>query len=135
MLESTFNKVADLWPGSFKRDSNTGVFLWSLQNFSEHLFWWTSVNDCFWRCSIKKLFFKTLQYWQDKSSFNNFFLKKVILVVDGAVKLTCCYIDQHFLSKKVWLAKWAVLSLRIIWGIFLVLKFFVFEQFSGNLEY
>ena len=30
-----------------KRDPNTGVFLWVLQNFSEHLFWRTSANDCF----------------------------------------------------------------------------------------
>ena len=27
-----------------KRDSNTGVFLWILQNFQEHLFWGISAN-------------------------------------------------------------------------------------------
>ena len=31
-----------------KRDSNTGVFLWILWNLSEHLFWRTSANSCFW---------------------------------------------------------------------------------------
>ena len=31
-----------------KRDSNIGVFLWILRNFSEQLFWRASVNDCFW---------------------------------------------------------------------------------------
>ena len=30
-----------------KRDSNTGVFLWNLQNFWEQLFWRTSTNDYF----------------------------------------------------------------------------------------
>ena len=31
-----------------KRESNTGYFLWILQNFQEHLFWRTSANGCFW---------------------------------------------------------------------------------------
>ena len=31
-----------------KRDSNTGVFLWNLQNFYERLFWRTFANDYFW---------------------------------------------------------------------------------------
>ena len=31
-----------------KRSSNTGVFLWILQNFWEHLFWRTSADGCFW---------------------------------------------------------------------------------------
>ena len=30
-----------------ERDSNTCVFLWNFANFSEHLFWKTSANDCF----------------------------------------------------------------------------------------
>ena len=42
MLESLFNKAAGLktWrPATLlKRDSNTGVFLWILRNFEEHLF-------------------------------------------------------------------------------------------------
>ena len=32
-----------------RRDSNTSVFLWNLQNCSEHLFWKTSANDCLWK--------------------------------------------------------------------------------------
>ena len=32
-----------------KTDSNTGVFLWNLQNFQEHLFWRTLENNCFWQ--------------------------------------------------------------------------------------
>ena len=44
-----FNKVADLWPVTFnKRDSGTSVFLWILQNFQDHLFCRTSLDDCFW---------------------------------------------------------------------------------------
>ena len=30
-----------------KKYSSAGVFLWTLQNFWEHLFWSTSANDCF----------------------------------------------------------------------------------------
>ena len=30
-----------------KRNSNTGVFLWHLQKFLEHLFWSISSKDCF----------------------------------------------------------------------------------------
>ena len=30
-----------------KRDSGTGVFLWILRNFQEHLFYWTPLDDCF----------------------------------------------------------------------------------------
>ena len=33
-----------------KRDSGTGVFLWILGNFSEHLFYRTPLCDCFWIC-------------------------------------------------------------------------------------
>ena len=37
-----FNKDAGLRPAFlFKRDSDTGVFLWILRNFQEHIFYWT----------------------------------------------------------------------------------------------
>ena len=40
-------KMQDFGPVTLlKRDSNTGVFLWILQNFQEHLSWKTSVNGC-----------------------------------------------------------------------------------------
>ena len=41
-----FNKVAgqQLY---LKRDPDTGVFLWILQNFQEHLFYRTPLDDCF----------------------------------------------------------------------------------------
>ena len=34
-----------------KRNSNTGVFLWILRNFEEHIFYRTSPGDCFWKHS------------------------------------------------------------------------------------
>ena len=37
-------------PALLKRDSNTGIFLWILQNFYEQLFYRTSA-DCFSTCS------------------------------------------------------------------------------------
>ena len=56
LLESFFNKVASRQPASFvKKDSNTRAFLLSLRNFYEHLFSRTSANNCFWRCSMKKV--------------------------------------------------------------------------------
>ena len=40
--------MEDFKPGYLlKRDPNTGVFLWTLRNFYEHLCWSTSANDCF----------------------------------------------------------------------------------------
>ena len=39
-----FSKVAE---SLLKRDSGTGVFLWILRNFREHLFYRTPPEDCF----------------------------------------------------------------------------------------
>ena len=44
-------------------------FPMNFAKLSEHLFWRTSANDCFWRYSIKKLFLKTLQYSHDSRMF------------------------------------------------------------------
>ena len=75
-----YYEVASLQPASFlKRDSNTSAFLWSLRNYFEHLFWRTSANDCLWRCSIKKLFLKTLLYLQDKHVNILWLLKTLVL--------------------------------------------------------
>ena len=42
------NKIADFRPATLlKRDSGTGVFLWILSNFYEHLFPRTPLDDCF----------------------------------------------------------------------------------------
>ena len=37
-----------------EKHSNTGVFLWNLPNFEEHLYW-TSVNDCLWKFLIPQV--------------------------------------------------------------------------------
>ena len=42
-----------------KRDFNTGVFCWILRKFKERLFWWTSVNDCFYVFPIRYLYVTT----------------------------------------------------------------------------
>ena len=42
-----FNKVTDLRPTTLlKKDSGTGVFMWILQIFLEHLFYRTRLDDC-----------------------------------------------------------------------------------------
>ena len=44
-----FNKVAGLGLQLYwKRDPGTGVFLWILWNFQEHLFYRTHLNGCLW---------------------------------------------------------------------------------------
>ena len=79
---SLFYGLAGLQPASFlKRDSNTSAFLWSLRNFSEHLFWRTSASDCFRRCSIKKLFLKFCNIHRTKVPSDMCYMKKVFLVV------------------------------------------------------
>ena len=48
---------------TLKSNSSTGVFLWILPNFKEHLFWKTSMNGCFWNL-MKKLFdHEILSFW------------------------------------------------------------------------
>ena len=64
-----FNKTADLRPATLlRKDSNTGTFLWILQNFSEQL-WVTSSNGCFcafWNIQI--FFFGKIKKWQLENS-------------------------------------------------------------------
>ena len=45
-----FNKVGgrDLQV-YLRRDSGAGIILWILGNFSEHLFYRTPLDDCFWK--------------------------------------------------------------------------------------
>ena len=47
MLESLFNK--EIWSNFVLTDPNTGIFLWTLQKFSDHLFWrtceWLLLSD------------------------------------------------------------------------------------------
>ena len=49
VLKLLFSKVIQSWRSAIllKGGSNTGVFLWILQNFSDHLFWRTSAKGCF----------------------------------------------------------------------------------------
>ena len=46
-----------------KSNSSTGVFLWILPNFKEHLFWKTSMIGCFW--NLMKVLFdhEILSFW------------------------------------------------------------------------
>ena len=53
MLEFLFNRAAGL-KGLLKRDFNTGVFLWNLQNFFEHLFLQKSFSCYF--CGLTDVF-------------------------------------------------------------------------------
>ena len=47
-----------------KSNSSTDVFLWTLPNFEEHLFWKTSANDCFW--NLMKVFFIMKYYHSER---------------------------------------------------------------------
>ena len=49
-----FNKIAGVQACNFvKKDFNTGVFLWILRNFPEHIFWKTLSNGCFSPFSLR----------------------------------------------------------------------------------
>ena len=68
-----FSKVKGLQACVFiKRDSNTGVFLWTLRNFKEHIFWRTSSNYCF---CISKI--QTRNYILPKNLIFNFRIHKI----------------------------------------------------------
>ena len=110
VLESLFNTVAGLQPASFlKRDSNmcfpvkyTKVLRTSiLKNICERL-----LLEMFYKKAVLKNF---AIFIGRKQLVIKCSVKKVFLVVDRAVKVTCFYIDQHLLYKKQ-LAKRAVLS-------------------------
>ena len=49
--------------------SNTGVFLWILQNFQEHLFWRRPGSSCFFD---ERLLLKTMFIWIHLNNFPNF---------------------------------------------------------------
>ena len=46
---------------------------------------------------MKKLFLKTLQYSHGECTSDKYSVKKIFLVVDRAVKVTCFYIDQNLM--------------------------------------
>ena len=51
-----------------KRHSGTGVFLWILRNFLDHLFYRTPLDDCFWK--LKR--FSNYEFKLNKISESNF---------------------------------------------------------------
>ena len=54
MLESLFDKVADLMPAILLKETTTRVFLWIFRNFQERLFYRTPPGDCF--CKLHHLY-------------------------------------------------------------------------------
>ena len=45
---SLFFKKLQFWRLLLRSDSNTGVFLWNLRNFSKHIFLQNTSGGCFW---------------------------------------------------------------------------------------
>ena len=64
VLESVLNKVWDLRPATLfkKTDSDTGVFLWNLWNFSEHLFYKNTSCGCFWTQKTVMMWYLNIGY-------------------------------------------------------------------------
>ena len=113
-LESLFNKVAGLKACNFfKGDSNTGVFLWNIRDFSEHIFWRTSVTNCF--CFFKTMTRQIPEQWRGsfmkkiRSSHQRCSIKKVVL--GNFTKFTGKHLCQSLFFNKV-----AGLSLRPQWN-------------------
>ena len=98
-------------PEGLHRYANAGVFLWNLRNFYEHLFWTTSVNDCFCRYCGKFLKFEGFTYNESRfySTWN--FTKKrphrgcfclnFAKIVSAAFERT--FLKEHFLVIASWL--------------------------------
>ena len=69
-----------------KRDSNAGVFLWILRNFSEHLLWRTFANGCFWKGGTDFLLMRfwsfTIEIWWEFLHFLSvdFFIRVLLLL-------------------------------------------------------
>ena len=59
-----------------KRQSNTGGFLWILQNLYKHLFWRAPANDSFWILLLVTAWVYTfltlnINYWDQVNSWKN----------------------------------------------------------------
>ena len=77
-IVSLFNKVAGQRSATLlKRDSHTGVFLWILQNFQEHLFHRAPPDDCL--IGIFSSWWVKFGYFHCLSkNGNNFLIKEAI---------------------------------------------------------
>ena len=96
-----------------KRDSNTGVFLWILRNFQEHLFYKTSANDFFWMESCSRFFHKrnsqwttSLKHFEVWESLDSFYSVYLSYLTKGVASSSCI---SPFARSVFW-------TLSNIWG-------------------
>ena len=103
-----------------KRDSGTGVFLWILQNFQEHLFYRTPLGDCLYIdyffsrkildypqiINSSKMNERTLNYtWPKLTKYFDIFFT----LAPGVGKYSPLQIWRIY--RKGWLNEWLVMSL------------------------
>ena len=75
-----------------KRDSKTGVFLWILQNFKEHIFWRTFANSCSF--FILKISFRDFLFFQKK-----LWMKMVVWFISKYTTENClCFFRVNFIE-------------------------------------
>ena len=114
--------VIQLQPSSLatilKINSSTGVFLWILPNFKEHLFWKTSMIGCFW--NLMKVLFdhEILSFWICYEEHISCAFYKVIAPTQVVKALVVKALDSQSsgpVFKTIgWLQGW--LSLSSLWG-------------------
>ena len=83
-----------------KKETPTQVLLCEVCETSKNIYFEEHLqNDFFWWYSIKNLFLKTYicNIHRTKVAGDKCSVKKMFLVVNRTVKVTCFYIDQHLL--------------------------------------
>ena len=98
MLESFFNKVAGLQPVSFLKRLPSQVISCEVCETFKNTYFKNICKRLLLEVFYKKAVPKNLAIFTGKKLVSDkCSVKKMFLVVDGAVKVTCSYIDQHLL--------------------------------------
>ena len=129
-----------------KRDSKTGVFLWILQNFKEHIFWRTFANSCSF--FILKISFRDFLFFQQK-----LWMKMVVWFISKYTTENCAFLESILLKivrtanfsylfllatasyfkfadqRNLWFIEWSFLCM---YSIFLVKLIFLFSSRVGD---
>ena len=111
VIQLQFSSLATI----LKSNSSTGVFLWTLPNFKEHLFWKTFANGCFW--NLMKLLFdhKILSFWTCYEEYLS-----CILLLDCTNTIVIRLKKQKSLNQishmVLWIIQWDVSKNEILGG-------------------
>ena len=74
-----------------KRNSNTGAFLWNLQNFWEYLFWRTSANYCFYIFSIIFYHYFHYHHIHYHRKIHLYYLRTLLTIPLDCIMIPCLF--------------------------------------------